>query len=687
MPNLLRREKSPYLLQHADNPVDWRPWGAEAFEAARRDDKPVFVSIGYATCHWCHVMAHESFEDDEVAAVLNQGFVSIKVDREERPDVDQVYMKVCQAMTGRGGWPLSVWLDPAGRAFFAGTYFPKNARMGMNGFIDILKRIDQLWREDRGKLFEIAARMTERLQADKPTRAGRLGETELRQGFTQLRRAFDPVWGGFGGAPKFPTPHHLTFLLRWHARQPDSEARDMVEKTLRQMRWGGIYDHLGFGFARYSVDQQWLVPHFEKMLYDQALLLMAYAEACQVFGNPEYRRTAREITTYVLRDMTSPQGAFYSAEDADSEGVEGKFYVWTPAEVEAVLGAEDADLFGRFYDVTETGNFEGQNILHQTRDFGAFARAEGLDPDEAARRLADAREKLFAARLRRVPPLKDDKVLTAWNGLMIAALAQAGALLGEADLIRAADRAADFILQNREPGTGRLFRRFRHDEKTWPAYADDYAFFIWGLIELYEAGFDPKYLAAARDLQRLMDEHYLDPEGGYFFTPHDGQELIVRDKEFFDGATPASNSVAALNLVRLARLTGETAWEETAEQIVSLYAFVMGPQAMAHTQFLNALDFALGPTREAVVVAGDDQAETEAVLDLMKSQFRPRRVTLFKPAGEAGELLGEIAPWTAEHVARGGRVTLYVCENFTCREPVVGLEAIEAALAPDAPEA
>ncbi len=684
MANLLGREKSPYLLQHADNPVLWRPWGAEAFEAAKRDDKPVFVSIGYATCHWCHVMAHESFEDEEVAAVLNDNFVSIKVDREERPDVDQVYMRVCQAMTGRGGWPLSVWLDPVGRPFFAGTYFPKNARMGLNGFIDILKRIDQLWREDRGKLFEIAGRMTERLQGEKTGRAGRLGEAELRLGFTQLRRSFDPIWGGFGTAPKFPTPHNLTFLLRWHLRHPDSEARDMVQKTLRRMRRGGIYDHLGFGFARYSVDQQWLVPHFEKMLYDQALLLMAYTEACQVTGKAEYEQTAREIATYVLRDMTSPEGAFYSAEDADSEGEEGKFYVWTPAETLAALGPDEAGLFNRFYDVTAAGNFESRNVLHQTREIEVFSRAEGLEPDEVARRLAAAREKLFEVRRNRVPPLKDDKVLTAWNGLMIAGLARAGAALGEPELIRAAARAADFILANREPDTGRLFRRWRQDEKTWPAFADDYAFFIWGLIELYQAGFGMENLAAARDLQGLMDEYYWD--SGYFLTPHDGEELIVRDKEFFDGATPASNSVAALNLLRLARLTGEAAWEEKAEQIIGLYAGVMGAQAMAHTQFLNALDFALGPTQEAVVVAGGDEDETRAVLDLLRGQFRPRRVLLFKPAGPDGERLAEVAPWTAAHEAREGRVTLYVCQNFACQEPAVGLEQIKAALS-GAPEA
>jgi uncharacterized protein YyaL (SSP411 family) len=687
MANELSREKSPYLLQHADNPVHWRPWGAEAFEAAKSEDKPVFVSIGYATCHWCHVMAHESFEDDEVAAVLNDNFVSIKVDREERPDLDQVYMKVCQAMTGHGGWPLSVWLDPAGRPFFAGTYFPKNTRLGMNGFLDILRRIDQLWREDRGKLVKIGQEMTQRLQPAETGRAGRLGEAELRLGFTQLRRTFDPIWGGFGQAPKFPTPHHLTFLLRWHLRQPDSEALDMVQKTLRQMRWGGIYDHLGFGFARYSVDQHWLVPHFEKMLYDQAQLLMAYVEAFQVTGQDEYAQTAREIATYVSRDMTSPEGAFFSAEDADSEGVEGKFYVWTPAQIEEALGPDEAGFFGRFYDVTETGNFEGKNIPHQTRAVEAFAQAEGLEPDEVHSRLAVARQTLLAARQKRVPPLKDDKVLTAWNGLMIAALAQAGAVLGDPDLIQAATRAADFILDHRDPDTGRLFRRWRDGEKTWPAFADDYAFFIWGLIDLYQAGFDLKNLAAAKDLQRLMDEHYGDPEGGYFFAPHDGEELIVRDKETYDGATPASNSVAAANLLRLARLTGEVFWDEKAEEITGLYAATMGVQAMAYTQYLIALDFALGPAQEVVVVAGDDEAETRAALDLLRKGFHPRRVVLFKPAGPDGKRLAEIAPWTAEHTARDGRVTAYVCENFACQEPMVGLERIEAALSTATPEA
>ncbi|MBU1742496.1 MAG: thioredoxin domain-containing protein, partial [Proteobacteria bacterium] len=525
---------------------------------------------------------------------------------------------------------------------------------------------------------QIGRQMTDRLQAARPQGAAvPPGEEVLRLGYNQLRGTFDSTWGGFGNAPKFPTPHHLTFLLRWQHRRPDSEALVMVEKTLRQMRWGGIYDHLGFGFARYSVDQRWLAPHFEKMLYDQALLLMAYVEAHQVTGKDEYRITASEIAAYVLRDMTSPEGAFFSAEDADSEGEEGKFYVWTPAEIQAVLGPEEGEFFGRFYDVTETGNFEGKNILHQSREIESFARQEDLDKAEAEQRLAAARQKLFEARRDRVPPLKDDKVLVAWNGLMIAALAQAGAALGEPDLIQAAARATDFVYKNRELDTGRLFRRWRDGEFTWPAYADDYAFFIWGLVELYQAGFDPQHLASALELQQQMNEFYWDQaEGGYFFTPHDGEQLIVRDKEIYDGALPSSNAVAALNLVRLSRLTGDTSGERDADRIFRLFGAAFGQYPMAHTQFLGALDFGLGPSQEVVVVAGDDQAETEAALDVLRGRFNPRRVVLFKPTGAGATDLDEIAPWTKEHTARDGQATVYVCDNFACQEPVVGLDNI-----------
>ncbi|UCG21575.1 MAG: thioredoxin domain-containing protein [Deltaproteobacteria bacterium] len=602
--NRLIEEKSHYLLQHAENPVDWYPWGEKAFQKARKENKPIFLSIGYSTCHWCHVMAHESFEDEEVARTLNKSFVSIKVDREERPDVDMVYMAACQAITLKGGWPLSVFMTPEGKPFFAGTYFPKTSRMGMVGFLDLANQIAAAWQDNRGPLLEASEKITRGIQS-RPSKGSitELGLDTLKKGYDQLAQAFDHKWGGFGSAPKFPTPHNLTFLLRWHKRSGEENALHMVEKTLDGMRSGGIFDHLGYGFARYSVDERWLVPHFEKMLYDQAMLAMAYTEAYQSTGEARHGRVVDEILKYVLRDMTSSEGGFYTAEDADSEGKEGLFYVWTPKEIKDQLGNDLGDLFCRFYDVGPHGNFEdGRSILHTRIPLENFAARENMKVAELEKILKEGREKLFLARERRIHPLKDDKVLTSWNGLMIAAMAKAYQALGDHVYVDAAQSAAGFILHNLKKDN-RLFRRYRDGEVAHPGYLDDYANFVWGLIELYEATFEPNYLEEAMALNSAMIDLFWDKtHGGFFYSGRDNEVLIKQSKEIYDGAIPSSNSVAFLNLIRLGRITGEANLEKNAEQLAGAFASRIKAYPSAYTQFLVALDFIIGPSREIVDV-------------------------------------------------------------------------------------
>ncbi|MDP6107641.1 MAG: thioredoxin domain-containing protein, partial [Candidatus Brocadiia bacterium] len=578
--NRLIFQKSPYLLQHARNPVDWYAWGDEAFERARSEGKPIFLSIGYSTCHWCHVMERESFESEEIAAILNEYFVSIKVDREERPDVDSIYMGVCQAMTGAGGWPLTIIMTPERLPFFAGTYFPPKSRLGRPGLTEVLTQVAEKWRTDRKRMQSTAeavvAFMREQLSRDK--RGGELGEAALKTAYDQLRDRFDDEWGGFGTAPKFPTPHNFAFMLRWWRRSGDPEALEMVLASLRRMRLGGIHDHVGFGFHRYSTDREWLVPHFEKMLYDQALLTMAYAEAYQATRDPFYAEPAREIITYVLRDMRSPEGAFYSAEDADSEGEEGRFYTWTLEEWNEVLGRKDGDLFADAFGITRKGNYTdeatrgrtGRNIPHLKEPLDALAAREGLAPEELARRWDAARAKLLAVRSRRVRPYRDDKVLTAWNGLMIAALARASRALDEPAYARAAAEAADFVLENLRRPDGRLLRRWREGEAAISGFADGYAFMVWGLIELYETTFEVRYLREALALTRQMEGLFWDGEsGGLYFTARDSEELFSRNKQFYDGALPAANSVAALNLLRLGRITADQEMEERAGNLMA----------------------------------------------------------------------------------------------------------------------
>ncbi|MBI5155156.1 thioredoxin domain-containing protein, partial [Candidatus Poribacteria bacterium] len=532
--NRLVFEQSPYLLQHAANPVDWFPWGTEAFERARREDKPVFLSVGYATCHWCHVMEHESFEDDAIASLMNEAFVCIKVDREERPDIDHVYMTVTQALTGSGGWPMTVVMTPDKEPFFAGTYFPKRGGYGRPGMTELIPALSNAWKSDRENILRSAAHITEVLaQMSGGSPGGEPGADILDAAFQQFEESFDPAHGGFGSRPKFPVPHNLSFLLRYWYRTGEGRALEMVKHTLRAMRMGGVFDQIGFGFHRYSTDNEWLVPHFEKMLYDQALMAIACIETCRATGEEEFAQTTREIFTYILRDMTSPEGGFYCAEDADSEGIEGKFYLWTPDEVRRVLGKEEGELFCRTYQIVNGGNFRdeatgrkpGESIPH-------LRAATGTQDPALLARLEAAREKLFTERESRIHPLKDDKTLTDWNGLMIAALAKGAKALGSQEYLHAAARAADFVLGSLRREDGRLLKRYRQGHAGLPAHLEDYAVLAWGLLELYEAGFDPRHLRAAIELTDTMLEHFLDAgSGGLFLTADDGEKLLTRSKD------------------------------------------------------------------------------------------------------------------------------------------------------------
>jgi uncharacterized protein YyaL (SSP411 family) len=682
--NRLISEKSPYLLQHAWNPVNWYPWGVEGFQKARKEDKPIFLSIGYATCHWCHMMAHESFEDEEVARLLNESYVAIKVDREERPDVDKIYMYVCQSLTGHGGWPLSIFMTPAGNPFFAGTYFPKSSRMGMPGFMDVLKQIVVMWQNDRASILKSSEAITRAIQprSDSDGSVTVVNVETLKKGYAELARAFDPKRGGFGAAPKFPTPHHLTFLLRWHKRSGDSISLEMVENTLDAMRRGGIFDQIGFGFHRYSVDERWLVPHFEKMLYDQALLAMAYTEAYQATGKSKFAEVAREIFTYVLRDMRSPKGGFYSAQDADSEGEEGLFYVWTPLEVKKHLGEVLGDLFCRFYDITEKGNFEeGRSIPHMRVSLQAFAAKEGMEVKRLRVRLKDARERLFDLRKKRIHPLKDDKILTSWNGLMIAAFAKGYQVFGGQAYGDAARGAASFILENLRRGDGRLLRRYRQGDAAYPGYLDDYAFLVWGLIELYEAAFEIAYLEEAIALNQEMIDIFWDEQGGgLYFTGKGNEPLITRSKEIYDGALPSGNSVAALNFLRLGRLTGNIELEKRAEQLAGAFATQVADQPMAYTQLLIALDFMVGPGQE-IVIAGDPALEaTQAMVSAVQRKFLPNKVLLLRPDGAEGKRLATLSPFVEAMLSGDHQPRVYVCEQYACNRPITNVGQLESAL-------
>jgi len=678
-PNRLINEKSPYLLQHAYNPVDWYPWGEEAFEVARRDNKPVFLSIGYSTCHWCHVMAHESFEDPEVARLMNDAFVCIKVDREERPDIDSVYMNVCQLMTGSGGWPLTIVMTADKRPFFAGTYFPNENRYGRIGMRELVPRIKEIWFSDPAKITESAERVTTALR-DLSVRSTRdeLNETVLEACYRDLQERFDAVHGGFGTKPKFPTPHNLLFLLRMGKHGKLAHAGEMVEKTLLQMRMGGVYDHIGYGFHRYSTDEGWLLPHFEKMLYDQAMLLIAYCEAYQATKNETFRNTANEICAYVLRDMTMDSGGFYSAEDADSEGVEGKFYLWSQEEISGILTKDEAELVRKVFNSESSGNYHeeatgektGSNILHMNKALSEIAAELGMSHEACEGLLFSAKEKLFTSRKGRVHPHKDDKVLTDWNGLMIAALSIAARVLGDESYQRAAEKAAQFIMHTMRTNDGRLFHRYRDGEKGIAGYLDDYAFMIWGCIELYETGFDMHFLEFALNLCETLNSRFLDPEnGGYFLTPDDAERLPVRTKEGYDGAIPSGNSVMMYNLLRLSHITGKPRYYDLALGIEKAFSEGVRESPAAHTMLLVALGFRLWPVSE-VVIAGDLKGEdTQAMLSALNSEFVPNKVVSVRESGSRPPGIEGIAGFALNLSPHEQRATAYVCINRSCHPP------------------
>ncbi|MFW9868830.1 MAG: thioredoxin domain-containing protein [Candidatus Thorarchaeota archaeon] len=676
--NRLSKEKSPYLLQHEDNPVDWFPWGEEAFEKAKKEDKPVFLSIGYSTCHWCHVMAHESFEDEEIAALMNDAFISIKVDREERPDIDGVYMEVAQMITGQGGWPLTILMTPEKNPFYAATYIPRESRYGRMGMKDLIPRIKEIWENDKTNIDETVQRIKDTLT--EPRSFGSQNDLTLDVvdlAFSQFSQRFDEKRGGFGTAPKFPSPHNLMLMLRYWKRTGDDWALHMVEKTLQAMRNGGIFDHIGFGFHRYSTDANWLLPHFEKMLYDQAGLMIAYTETYLITKKNEYAEAVREIFEYVFRDLRSPEGAFYSAEDADSEGEEGKFYIWSQSEIEDVLTEEEASIFLQVFNIQEEGNFEDEASRKKT-GFNIPYLKESLDrisvptmSREEMKRLVDnAKTKLFVHRETRERPSLDDKILTDWNGFMIAALAKAGAILDDEKFIAAAENAVEFIINTMIDEERRLFHRYKDGEVAIRAFLDDYAYLVWALIEVYEVTFKTKYLELARDLTFDMLEHFWDDEErGLFFTGVYSEELLKRKKDAYDGAMPSGNSVAALNLVRLARFLGDTNLEEKAAETIRAFSGFIQRAYSGFSMMLLALEFTLGKSFEIVIAGNPENPDTKEMIEAVHGHFIPNRVIILKGTKQQSDEISKLAPYTKYNDVVNGKATAHVCVDYNCKLP------------------
>ena len=669
-PNRLINEKSPYLLQHAYNPVDWYPWCEEAFEKAKREDKPIFLSIGYSTCHWCHVMERESFEDEEVARILNENYVAIKVDREERPDIDALYMSVCQMMTGSGGWPLTVIMTPDKEPFFAGTYFPRESMYGRAGLKDILLRIAQLWREDRQRVLESARQVVQAVRSQEGESYGgaELNETTIHRAYGNLLASYDEEFGGFGSAPKFPVPHNIMFLLRYWRRHRKERSLEMAVETLRKMRLGGIWDHVGFGFHRYSTDREWHLPHFEKMLYDNALLMIAYAEAYQVTGDDLLGRTVEEIAEYLLRDMRSPEGAFYSAEDADSEGEEGKFYLWSLEDLEKVLTKEELDLAVRIFSLEEEGNFleeatrrkTGKNILRMRKSLSEHAGDLGIDEQDLRQSLEEIRTKLFKEREKRVRPLRDDKVLTDWNALAIAGFVRAGLALEREDFIKVAEECADFLL-NEMVKDGELLHRYREGSAEIPAFLEDYAYLIWALTDLYMATFEERWIRQAESLLEKAVELFRDRESGAFFqSREEDMDLFARKKEIYDGALPSGNSVMAYNLVRLSKVLERPELEKMAGEILSSFSQILSSYPSAHTFSMIALDLLINGGFE--IRAKGDPAKAKGELVSLQKEFLPEGIFVLVPSTDADG------------------VSYMLCRNRVCEVPQDSIDGIKKRL-------
>jgi len=671
--NRLIHEKSPYLLQHAYNPVDWYPWSDDAFEKAKAQDKPVFVSIGYSSCHWCHVMEKESFDDNEVAKLMNEAFICIKVDREERPDLDSAYMTVCQLMGRSCGWPLNIIMTPDKNPFFAASYIPKNSRFGLVGLVDLIPQIEEIWKTRRSDLENLGNDIKRRIDIfEKRTLGEDLGKDVLDDAYEKLSLNFDEQNGGFGRAPKFPTPHNLLFLLRYWSRTKEKNALAMAEKTLRAMRTGGIFDQVGFGFHRYSTDAEWLVPHFEKMLYDQALLALAYTEAFQATGAGKFKVTAKEVLEYVLRDLASPEGGFHAAEDADSEGEEGKFYLWTEEDIRKALSPEDADLAVRLFGIETVGNYvkagrkrNGNNILHFAKPLEQIASESQLTVNELIPRLGRICNLLFKAREKRVRPAKDGKILVDWNGLMIAALAKASSVFGEPRYLQAAVKAAGFVLEEMKDENGTLYHRYARGERAIEGFLDDYAFLVWGLVEIYESYFEESYLRAAVELTNMMVLRFWDEkDGGFYFTAKGAENAVPRRKEVYDGALPSGNSVALLNLLRLALLTGDAKYREVASQTIKVFSEDVKRAPAAHTFMLIGVDFAVGPAYNVILVGDPQEDSMQSMLNALKAGYLPNRVVSLRLLDNAGLGYEKIE----------GKATAYVCRDQTCMPPTNNTE-------------
>ena len=671
MPNRLANSSSPYLRQHQDNPVDWYPWGDEAFAAAKEQDKPIFLSVGYSACHWCHVMEHESFENEQLAAILNEHFICIKVDREERPDVDQIYMQAVQMLTGSGGWPMSVFLSPDGQPFYGGTYWPPEARGGHPGFGQVLMAIHDAWINKRAQITEQSAQITDHLQAaarGPEAVEGGVNPAWISQAEKWLVENHDPQYGGLGSAPKFPHAMDLSLLIELEAESPSLDRQQAVQLTLDKMAQGGIYDHLAGGFARYSVDAQWLVPHFEKMLYDNALLAVTYADAFRLWGTPTYAQVVRETLDYILNDMTNPLGAFYSSEDADSEGVEGKFYVWTLAEVQEVLGESRASRFCNIYDVTAAGNFEGENILNLKQPLADRASELKIPIEQ----LKEDRDKLLARRGQRVRPGLDDKVLLSWNALMITAMTRGYRAVRDPRYLEAAVKATQFIRQHMLRDDGTLWHTWREGQASLDAYLDDYGYFIDALCELYQIAPQEADLQLACQLAEQLMQHFSDPAGGFYFTSDTHETLIARTKDLADTSVPSGNAMAASGLLTLSRLTGRNDFRQAAESALAAASGVLAISPQAGGQSLRTLRRSLKPSFELVLFTGPTTTESAELEELLLRRFDPLSITLSLGEPLPSESHQALCPLLAFRSAINGQPTLYVCRDSVCEQPLTG---------------
>ncbi len=677
--NKLIHEKSPYLLQHAGNPVNWYPWGDEAFNASKNENKPIFLSIGYSTCHWCHVMEKESFEDSGVAEMMNRVFVNIKVDREERPDIDKIYMTVAQMMTGSGGWPLTIIMTPEKKPFFSGTYIPRDSQHGRMGMLELIPRIEEIWNSKKDEILDSAEKITSKIvefsNAGAPTE---LNESILEDAFLALHNTFDSKYGGFGDSPKFPTAHNLIFLLGYWKKTGNDKAMQMVEKTLTSMRNGGIWDHIGMGFHRYSTDREWILPHFEKMLYDQALGALAYTDAFAATGKSYYKETAVEILKYVSENMRSGEGGFYSAQDADSEGEEGTFYVWDIKEIESLFPEKEAGLIIEVFNIKKDGNYleqatgeqTGKNIFYLSKSIDLLAGELNTTQIVLKQRLEKARVKLNDIREKRIHPFKDDKILTDWNGLMVSAFARAARVFNMKEYEEIAEEAIQFIFKKMFKEDGFLYHRYREGQVDIEANLDDHAFLIMALLELYEVGFKTGHLKKAIKLNDVLIKNFWDiSKGGFYFTSDKSEKLISRQKESYDGAIPSGNSVSMLNLAKLSRITGDRSFEDKALKISDYFSGTVKNSPSSHTYMLTALSFIYGPANEVFIVGKKDSTQTLKIIRTLNSNYLPNKIVVFKPSDEKDSEIDKISDFSKNLKLINGKTTVYVCKNYYCKLP------------------